>query len=535
MLSATAENTHQQALDGKIIELVKLLSDNKSSDDIKEKLPEKKYLNQMLKKVDGDGKIYCYLFYIFCAYGRLELVKHMYEQIDDPRLKEKIVGEVHGSTNSTPILVASFYGHVAVVMYLLERGADYKRADNRNNTILHYLARHNIDSLVVINKLKKIIKNKAGDQSKIIWSKLVLRNNDGGINPIHIACRFNSNDLLAQMIDAVYSLNLPEEKNFGRTPLQQACINGNIKIVNGLLNGITESGIDLDINYRNFSNRTALDLVMMLLANKKRKDFSDSDKYIINTCKIKELLVSKHASQLDVNSFNSAYLTEIINLIKDYLNKADKEDKKEFISDCIQKIISRLDNISEIIDRTVAEKDEESKEKINYYNIFFKFDKYGFTIVDYLARVNNALIFDKIVEIYNKIKGYGHNPVSKLRIPFSCPQNSSNVTTPFYESCFFGSEEIANKILTHNWESEKDELKKMIFFERPVDKLSPLMAVIRGIRPELVDNILHVVDYTDLESKGHLKNVIKLAIENFSLVARDSKDSITLKKCNKDF
>eukprot|EP01062_Namystynia_karyoxenos_P019428 TRINITY_DN17320_c0_g1_i1.p1 TRINITY_DN17320_c0_g1~~TRINITY_DN17320_c0_g1_i1.p1 ORF type:complete len:561 (+),score=172.21 TRINITY_DN17320_c0_g1_i1:80-1762(+) len=80
--------------------------------------------------------------------GHLPIVKFLIDKGADPDLKTQSKVPDPGDQLHTPLMWATTGGHIAVVHYLIEQGADYKVADARGYTVLHHAVHYDLGDLI---------------------------------------------------------------------------------------------------------------------------------------------------------------------------------------------------------------------------------------------------------------------------------------------------------------------------------------------------------------------------------------------------
>lgn len=132
---------------------------------------------------------------------------------------------IDGLTDSTPLMTASFHGHLAVVNVLLARGADTERrgevCDNSKGTSLHMAVVQGH-----LEVIKALIKHGAQVNSYLVAG-------DAHCVPLHIAARHNRPDIIAALVKA--GARVEEQSGEGLTPLHIAALHGHIDSVEALV------------------------------------------------------------------------------------------------------------------------------------------------------------------------------------------------------------------------------------------------------------------------------------------------------------
>jgi ankyrin repeat protein len=154
----------------------------------------------------------------------------------------------------TPLHIATRYGHMEIVVFLLERGADVNaKTDKGNNTPLMFAvanARKDLVELLVAKGADVNAKSEGGwtpllvaaqqdkGQKELVALLLargasVNAKTDTGVTPMHLAAERDHNDALEVLLDKGADVNVKD--NQGQTPLHKAAANGKIQVLEILL------------------------------------------------------------------------------------------------------------------------------------------------------------------------------------------------------------------------------------------------------------------------------------------------------------
>ena len=125
-----------------------------------------------------------------------------------------------GCTNCTPLMIASEYGHVNVVTFLLERGAKMDLQDKQGKTALHYAVRRGLGSCDI---LLCLVKNGADINA---------RTNDD-CTPLMIASKNGHVSAVTFLVEHRANMDLQDKE--GNTALHYAVIGNATEVCNKLL------------------------------------------------------------------------------------------------------------------------------------------------------------------------------------------------------------------------------------------------------------------------------------------------------------
>lgn len=162
----------------------------------------------------------------------------LFEAIDNNNIEEVKLCLKNGATidaeninigNATPLILASAYGHIEIVDYLIKKNAKINFQDNSGGTALMYagyFGKFKIFQLLLDNGANIDLKNNDGEA---VWDL----QNENRISPLHYAARDNYLDILRLLIDKGGNPNI--QTNDGWTPLMYAGYNGNLEIIQLLL------------------------------------------------------------------------------------------------------------------------------------------------------------------------------------------------------------------------------------------------------------------------------------------------------------
>ena len=159
--------------------------------------------------------------YKACKYGKIESVRYLIEKEQfnkNKKLKEAITSE-NISAGNAPIHIATQFGHLAIVAYLCDKGADKLIKNPSGNTILHIAAKIGYLQIVqyLIEKQELDVDIKTGI----------------GETPLHYACQAGYQSIVKYLL--YQGANIEESNNDGLTPIFYACIGGYLEIVELLI------------------------------------------------------------------------------------------------------------------------------------------------------------------------------------------------------------------------------------------------------------------------------------------------------------
>jgi len=190
--------------------------------------------------------------------GHLPIVKFLLDIRNDiNQVFDYPIGKSISSSNKkesgpscvTPLLLASFYGHVDVVNELLRREADWTLKDDENSSILHHCCR--LSDTVGISILDVLKIN--GCDVKDLMSSFDIN----GDTPIHVACDHKNVGIVSWLLTHPIDVNI-KNKSSGITALHIAIRRRNDAIVKILLSNSADPKI---VDNKNVS---AIDLASKL-------------------------------------------------------------------------------------------------------------------------------------------------------------------------------------------------------------------------------------------------------------------------------
>ena len=158
-------------------------------------------------------------------------------------LKTADVNARSPNENYTPLMVAANYGRLALVSYLLDKGADYNATSDGGETALILASRPNSsDSDLVVQKLLEA----GADPNKA---------SGGGNTPLMEAAYGGDVELVRILLKA--GADPHAQNQYNETALSVACMkNGTVAVVNELL----KAGADL--HHKDVDGLTPLDLTI---------------------------------------------------------------------------------------------------------------------------------------------------------------------------------------------------------------------------------------------------------------------------------
>jgi len=144
--------------------------------------------------------------------GHLEVVKYLVENGADVNAKD--------NNGFTPLSLAAWKGSLNVVKYLFENGADVKEKCIRSSTPLHWTAFKGSLEMV-----KFLVKNKAYVNAKDFWSS----------TPLHYAAKAKNGHLnvVKFLVENGADVNAKDNNDF--TPLHWALVKGHLEMVKYLV------------------------------------------------------------------------------------------------------------------------------------------------------------------------------------------------------------------------------------------------------------------------------------------------------------
>ena len=173
----------------------------------------KNIINKDRTKVyDKDKWGYTFL-YAAVLQGHLEIVEYLLQKGADVNTKNL--------EGFTPLHDSAYKGRVEMVRLLLAKGADANAKDISKNTPLHEAVvanRNDIDDYYYIEIVKLLLSNGA----------IVNYKNNKGETPLHLASRGNSFEIVKLLASKGADVN--NQNNLGNTPLHETAETGDLKI-----------------------------------------------------------------------------------------------------------------------------------------------------------------------------------------------------------------------------------------------------------------------------------------------------------------
>ena len=169
---------------------------------------------------------------------RLEIVKYLVE-------KKKADVNSKNNYHETPLHHACSYGSLAIVKYLVEKGADVNALDVKGETLLHKVCFFNEDPLEIVKYLVEKIKADVNAQTDSN-ADTSLHYASGGLNAN------NNLELVKYLVDNKADVNSKNKSS--DTPLHNSCRNNSFEIVNYLVNN------KANLNAKDKDNKTPLEI-----------------------------------------------------------------------------------------------------------------------------------------------------------------------------------------------------------------------------------------------------------------------------------
>ncbi|ASQ46766.1 ankyrin repeat domain-containing protein [Legionella clemsonensis] len=173
------------------------------------------------------------------AQGNLNLVKSLIEK-QSIFQKKSYINQL-GINGYNALHAACRNGHLSVVVFLLQQGADYRKPDEQGYLPLHFALEQSHSNL---SNLVKLLVKKEGDVNLV---------GPYGITPLHTAAFFGNTVAVECLLNLGAYVNAQEtQEGSGRTPLHSAASQGHNQVVELLLNA------NANVGARNKANETPL-------------------------------------------------------------------------------------------------------------------------------------------------------------------------------------------------------------------------------------------------------------------------------------
>ena len=157
--------------------------------------------------------------YLAISEGDLRLVRKL---VEEDRIDVNMTSD---TTNTTALQAAASFGHLPIVQYLLQHGADLHKTDNRGLTVLHGAAQNG--HIAVVRYLVEQGADKEMD-------------NNNGFSPLAIAAQSGHLGVVQYLLEQ--GADKDRAGNEGRVPLFIAAAGGHLAIVRLLV----EQGVDVN-------------------------------------------------------------------------------------------------------------------------------------------------------------------------------------------------------------------------------------------------------------------------------------------------